>query len=64
MKNSKELRSWLDQMALAHPLVIAGPCSAETEGQLLKIAHQLKDTDAGATMRAVLYGVFSINCRA
>jgi chorismate mutase len=26
--------------------VIAGPCSAETEKQVLKIAHQLKNTDA------------------
>jgi len=26
-------------------LVIAGPCSAETEDQVLKIAHDLKDTD-------------------
>ncbi len=32
-------------MALPHPLVIAGPCSAETEEQVLKIAHELKDTD-------------------
>lgn len=46
MENNKELRGWLDAMALAHPLVIAGPCSAETEEQLLKIAHELKDTDA------------------
>jgi chorismate mutase len=45
MENSKELRNWLDEMALSHPLVIAGPCSAETEGQVLKIAHELKDTD-------------------
>ena len=28
-----------------HPLVIGGPCSAETEEQVLKIAHELKDTD-------------------
>jgi chorismate mutase len=27
------------------PLIIAGPCSAETEEQVLKIAHQLKKTD-------------------
>ncbi|MBT7817336.1 MAG: bifunctional 3-deoxy-7-phosphoheptulonate synthase/chorismate mutase type II, partial [Polaribacter sp.] len=27
------------------PLVIAGPCSAETEEQGLKIAHELKDSD-------------------
>lgn len=46
MENKKELRTWLNKMELAHPLVIAGPCSAETESQLLKIAHQLKDTDA------------------
>ncbi|MGB0896109.1 MAG: chorismate mutase [Flavobacteriaceae bacterium] len=46
MENKKELRTWLDDMQLAHPLVIAGPCSAETEDQVLKIAHQLKDTDA------------------
>ncbi|MDC6390756.1 bifunctional 3-deoxy-7-phosphoheptulonate synthase/chorismate mutase type II [Maribacter sp. PR1] len=45
MENSKEMRSWLDDMALDHPLVIAGPCSAETEEQVLKIAHELKDTD-------------------
>ncbi|MFM1877335.1 MAG: Chorismate mutase, partial [Bacteroidota bacterium] len=45
MENKKELRNWLDDMALSHPLVIAGPCSAETEEQVLNIAHQLKDTD-------------------
>ncbi|MGB0789731.1 MAG: 3-deoxy-7-phosphoheptulonate synthase, partial [Marinirhabdus sp.] len=45
MKNKKELRSWLGAMQLAHPLVIAGPCSAETETQVLQIAHQLKNTD-------------------
>lgn len=32
-------------MKLSHPLVIAGPCSAETEEQVLQIAHQLKDSD-------------------
>jgi chorismate mutase len=46
MENKKELRSWLDDFNLDHPLVIAGPCSAETEEQVLKIAHQLKDSDA------------------
>jgi len=39
------MRNWLDAMNLDHPLVIAGPCSAETEEQVLKIAHELKDTD-------------------
>ena len=46
MENKKELRTWLDEMQLTHPLVIAGPCSAESEEQVLKIAHQLKNTDA------------------
>ena len=46
MENKKELRNWLDAMEMAHPLVIAGPCSAETEAQVLKIAHELKNTDA------------------
>jgi len=45
MENTKELRTWLDDMKLNHPLVIAGPCSAETEDQVLKIAHELKDSD-------------------
>ncbi len=45
MKNTKEMRTWLDDLQLNHPLVIAGPCSAETENQVLKIAHELKDTD-------------------
>lgn len=39
------MRKWLDDMNLGHPLVVAGPCSAETEEQVLKIAHELKDTD-------------------
>ncbi len=46
MENKKELRTWLDNFGLEHPLVIAGPCSAETEEQVLTIAHQLKDSDA------------------
>ncbi len=40
MKNN-----WLKKMALNHPLLIAGPCSAETEEQVLKIAHELVKTD-------------------
>jgi chorismate mutase len=38
-------RKWLDDFNLTHPLVIAGPCSAETEEQVLKIAHELKNSD-------------------
>ena len=31
MENKKEMRQWLTNFGLEHPLVIAGPCSAETE---------------------------------
>lgn len=54
MKNKKELRNWLNDMNLSHPLVIAGPCSAETEEQVLKVAHQLKETDT-TVMRAGIW---------
>ena len=54
MENKKEMRSWLDKFGLDHPLVIAGPCSAETEAQVLKIAHQLKDTDT-SVLRAGIW---------
>ena len=54
MNNKKELRTWLENFGLDHPLVIAGPCSAETEEQVLNIAHQLKESDA-TVMRAGIW---------
>ncbi len=54
MQNKKEFRNWLDALGLSHPLVIAGPCSAETEEQVLKIAHQLKETDT-SVLRAGIW---------
>jgi chorismate mutase len=39
------MRQWLEDFGLSHPLVIGGPCSAETEHQVLQIAHELKDSD-------------------
>ena len=45
MDITQKNRQWLDDLALDHPVVIAGPCSAETEEQVLNIAHSLKDTD-------------------
>ena len=45
MNNNKKLRNWLDDFDLDHPLVIAGPCSAETESQVLGIADELKNSD-------------------
>lgn len=45
MNITVDSRKWLDDFNLTHPLVIAGPCSAETEEQVLKIAHELKNSD-------------------
>jgi chorismate mutase len=36
---------WIQAYEIDHPLVIAGPCSAETEEQVLTIAHALKNSD-------------------
>ena len=54
MENKKELRNWLDAFNLDHPLVIAGPCSAETEDQVVEIARQLKDSDV-SVLRAGIW---------
>ena len=43
---STNFSTWLDNMNLSHPLVIAGPCSAESEEQVMEVAHELKNTDA------------------
>ncbi len=45
MENNSGMRKWLDDFQLSHPLVIAGPCSAETEEQVVDIAMQLKNSD-------------------
>jgi len=45
MENHKAMKQWLEDFNLQHPLVIAGPCSAETEEQVLKTAHELKNSD-------------------
>ncbi len=45
MENSTNLGLWLKQLSLSHPLVIAGPCSAETEEQVMQTAHSLNNTD-------------------
>lgn len=54
MKNNKSLRSWLDVFKLNHPFLISGPCSAETEEQVLSVAHQLKDLDV-SVLRAGIW---------
>src|SRR5688572_16983584 len=45
MENNIEMRAWLDEFKASKPLIIAGPCSAETQEQVMDIARQLKDSD-------------------
>ena len=45
MENDTNISRWIHDISPDHPLVIAGPCSAETEDQVLDIARQLKDSD-------------------
>ena len=37
---------WLNEISEGNPLIIAGPCSAETREQVLNVAHQLAETRA------------------
>lgn len=50
MNNDKTLGNWLKEMNLGHPLTIAGPCSAETQEQVLNIAHQLSKDESRVTV--------------
>lgn len=52
MNNKKQIRSWLKDFT--DPFVIAGPCSAETEEQVLKIAQALKEQSV-PVMRAGIW---------
>ena len=37
--------NWINEIGGSQPLLISGPCSAETQQQVLTIAHQLKKTN-------------------
>src|SRR3546814_14004945 len=47
------MNEWLP--GVAQPLVIAGPCSAETEEQLLATARQLKALNKVSALRAGIW---------
>jgi len=47
------LSDWLDNFK--HPLVIAGPCSAETEEQVLATSHELKKLNLVRIFRAGIW---------
>ena len=36
---------WVKDLKLSKPLIIAGPCSAETEEQMLETAKNLKNNE-------------------
>ncbi len=40
---TKKLNNWLEQIAPEYPLMIAGPCSAETEEQIMATAREMVD---------------------
>ncbi len=46
MKNDPKVKDWLLQLTQGEPLYIAGPCSAETEQQILDTACGIKQTKA------------------
>ncbi len=45
MENSANLGKWMDDFDHQNPFVIAGPCSAETEQQVLETARGLKGSN-------------------
>lgn len=44
MNNTGEMKNWLQSFTEHQPFLIAGPCSAETEEQIMETAHLLKNT--------------------
>lgn len=44
MGSEKLFGGWLDHVTGGNPLIISGPCSAETEEQVMNIARQLKES--------------------
>jgi chorismate mutase len=53
MEGSKKRVTWLTKDK--RPIVIAGPCSAETEDQVLETAHRLKATKKADIIRAGIW---------
>ncbi len=54
MTKQHTYRNWLDAVSGDHPLIIAGPCSAETEGQVVAIAKGVKKA-GGHILRAGIW---------
>lgn len=54
MDNTNMNKLWLNEFSELNPFVIAGPCSAETESQVIEIANALKNTNVNV-MRAGIW---------
>ncbi len=51
----ESLNAWLPNKKPGSPLVIAGPCSAESEEQMLRTAHALKEISEVSVFRAGIW---------
>lgn len=51
----ESLNAWLPNSKPGSPLVIAGPCSAESEEQMLRTAHALKEISEVSVFRAGIW---------
>nr|WP_320118215.1 chorismate mutase [uncultured Marinifilum sp.] len=51
LDNIKPIHNWFKKLD-SHPIVISGPCSAESEEQLLATAHELKKVEQVKIFRA------------
>jgi len=54
MTTDKKYHSWLQELSGENPLIIAGPCSAETEQQVLETAQGVKNA-GGHILRAGIW---------
>lgn len=59
MENDRSVRHWLTALELPQPLLIAGPCSAETEQQVMEVAHGL----VGSKVRFFRAGIWKPRTR-
>lgn len=53
-QNIEPIQSWFPGLCKG-PFIIAGPCSAESEKQVLKTAHELKEVDCVNVFRAGIW---------
>jgi chorismate mutase len=55
MEQTLNAASTIDEVILKRPLIISGPCSAETEAQVIETATRLKATGRVDVLRAGIW---------